>query len=77
MRNLKDVSWTGAKSMMAEPGFLKSLVDFDKDGLSEKQVRRVKMEYMKDAGFTFDNIRSISTAGAGALACLCQSVKAS
>ena len=39
MRNLKDVSWAGAKSMMADPGFLKSLVEFDKDGLTEKQVR--------------------------------------
>ena len=38
MRNLKDVSWAGAKSMMADPGFLKSLVEFDKDGLTEKQV---------------------------------------
>jgi dynein heavy chain len=38
VRNLKDVSWTGAKSMMADPGFLKSLVEFDKDGLTEKQV---------------------------------------
>jgi dynein heavy chain len=38
LRNLKDVSWAGAKSMMADPSFLKSLVDFDKDGLSDKQA---------------------------------------
>jgi hypothetical protein len=38
LRNLKDVSWGGAKSMMADPYFLKSLVEFDKDGLSDKQV---------------------------------------
>ena len=38
LRNLKDVSWAGAKSMMADTNFLKSLVDFDKDGLNEKQV---------------------------------------
>ncbi len=38
LRALKDVSWAGAKSMMADPGFLKSLLDFDKDGLSDKQA---------------------------------------
>lgn len=65
LKNLKDVSWAGAKAMMTDPGFLKSLVEFDKDGLSEKQVKKVKTEYMKDPGFTYDNIRNISTAGAG------------
>jgi hypothetical protein len=65
LKNLKDVSWAGAKSMMTDPGFLKSLVEFDKDGLTEKQVKRVKTEYMKDPSFTYDNIRNISTAGAG------------
>lgn len=43
LRNLKDVSWAGAKSMMADPYFLKSLVDFDKDGLTDKQVGRQGM----------------------------------
>ena len=38
LRNLKDVSWAGAKSMMADTGFLKGLVEFDKDSLSDKQV---------------------------------------
>lgn len=38
LRNLKDVSWAGAKSMMADTNFLKTLVDFDKNGLNEKQV---------------------------------------
>ena len=38
LRNLKDVSWAGAKAMMSDGNFLRSLVDFDKDGLSEKQV---------------------------------------
>lgn len=40
LKNLKDVSWAGAKAMMADTGFLKGLVEFDKDSLSEKQVRR-------------------------------------
>ncbi len=38
LRNLKEVSWAGAKSMMADTNFLKTLVDFDKDGLNDKQV---------------------------------------
>lgn len=38
LRGLKDVSWAGAKSMMADGNFLRSLVDFDKDSLTEKQV---------------------------------------
>lgn len=35
LRGLKDVSWAGAKTMMADGGFLKSLVEFDKDGLKD------------------------------------------
>lgn len=34
----KDVSWGGAKTMMADGGFLRSLVEFDKDALADKQV---------------------------------------
>eukprot|EP00892_Ulva_mutabilis_P000668 jgi/Ulvmu1/10601/UM065_0057.1 len=34
----KDVSWSGAKTMMADGGFLRSLVEFDKDALADKQV---------------------------------------
>ncbi|KAK9868729.1 hypothetical protein WJX84_008574 [Apatococcus fuscideae] len=66
LRNLKEVSWAGAKSMMADTNFLKSLVEFDKDGLTEKQVKQVR-GYMKDESFTLDNIRAISSAGAGLL----------
>jgi len=39
LRGLKDVSWGGAKAMMSDSNFLKSLVEYDKDSLSEKQVR--------------------------------------
>ena len=35
----KDTSWGGAKVMMSDGGFLRSLVEFDKDALSDKQVR--------------------------------------
>lgn len=46
LKGLKDVSWAGAKSMMADGGFLRSLQEFDKDGVKEKDVKKVK-EYMK------------------------------
>lgn len=62
LRGLKDVSWAGAKSMMADGNFLRSLVEFDKDSLSEKQVKKVK-EYMKDPNFTIEGLKAISTAG--------------
>lgn len=48
LRNLKDVSWAGAKSMMADTNFLKSLVDFDKDGLNEKQVMELCRGLLKE-----------------------------
>jgi dynein heavy chain len=38
LRNIKDVSWKGAKGMMADPRFLSTLIDFDKDGLTDRQV---------------------------------------
>ena len=66
LRGLKEVSWAGAKSMMADGNFLRSLVDFDKDALTEKQVKKVK-EYMKDTSFTYESLRTISIAGAGLL----------
>jgi len=47
LRGLKDVSWNGAKAMMADGGFLKSLVEFDKDGLNDRQVKAVRA-YFKD-----------------------------
>ena len=47
LKGLKDVSWKGAKAMMTDTNFLKSLIDFDKDGITDKQVRAV-MAYMKN-----------------------------
>ena len=64
LRGLKDVSWSGAKTMMADSQFLKTLLEFDKDGLTDKQVKRVK-EYMKDPKFAVAEVKTISTAGAG------------
>ena len=62
----KDVTWKGAKAMMTDTGFLRSLVEFEKDSLSEKQVKQVKA-YMSNTAFTPDQVSSISSAGAGLL----------
>jgi dynein heavy chain len=61
----KDISWKGAKAMMTDTGFLRSLVEFEKDALTDKQVKQVKT-YMK-GDFTPEQVQSISQAGAGLL----------
>ena len=38
LKRVPDVSWKGAKGMMADSSFLKSLIEFDKDSITEKQV---------------------------------------
>merc|ERR1719271_1515139 len=62
----KDVTWKGAKAMMTDTGFLRSLVEFEKDSLTDKQVKQVKA-YMSNTAFTPDAVASISSAGAGLL----------
>ena len=61
-----DISWKGAKAMMTDTGFLRSLVEFEKDALSEKQVKQVKA-YMSNTAFTPDAVAGVSSAGAGLL----------
>ena len=63
LKGFKDVSWKGAKAMMTDTGFLKSLMDFEKDGLTERQVKQAA--YMK-ADFT-PTRSPASRAGAGLL----------
>ena len=43
----KDVSWKGAKAMMSDTQFLRSLVEFDKDSLSDKQVKDMKVAELR------------------------------
>ena len=54
------------KAMMADPQFLKSLIEFDKDAITDKQVKQLK-GYTSDPQFTIDIIMGISSAGAGLL----------
>eukprot|EP00741_Cyanophora_paradoxa_P015322 tig00000194_g14791.t1 len=64
--NKPEISWKGAKAMMADTSFLNSLLEFDKDSLTEKQMKQVK-EYFKDPKFEPTEIKTISIAGAGLL----------
>eukprot|EP00249_Psilotum_nudum_P025605 c30283_g1_i1 orf=249-848(+) len=52
--------------MMADNRFLASLMEFDKDAITEKQMRALK-EYFKDPKLSLDELLNISTAGAGLL----------
>ena len=42
LRNVKDVSWKGAKAMMTSPNFLNELLELNADDITEKQIRAVK-----------------------------------
>eukprot|EP01018_Ginkgo_biloba_P029506 Gb_13876 [translate_table: standard] len=66
LRCIKDVSWKGAKAMMADNRFLASLMEFDKDAITEKQMRTLK-DYFKDPKLNLEELTTISTAGAGLL----------
>jgi dynein heavy chain len=70
LRGLKDISWKGAKAMMADARFLSSLIEFDKDGITEKQMKALK-DYFRDPKLTIEELMSISTAGAGLLRWVC------
>ena len=67
LKGVKDVSWKGAKGMMTDPQFLKSLQEYDKDAITDKQIKALTSGYTKDPSFTAENVLTISTAGAGLL----------
>jgi dynein heavy chain len=62
----KDISWTGAKAVMADNNFLKSLIEFDKDGITDKQIKQLK-GYTADPNFNIETVMGISQAGGGML----------
>ncbi len=59
--------------MMADPKFLNSLIFFEKDSLKDKEVNAVK-KYLADPNFTVENLKNVSTAGAGLLKWVCAMV---
>jgi dynein heavy chain len=64
LKKQKDTSWAGAKTMMSQGNFLQSLMTFDKDGITEGQIKQIK-KYMADSQFTPTGLLKISKAGAG------------
>ena len=66
LQGIKDISWAGAKLMMTDNNFLKSLFEFDKDKIKDKQIKALKA-YTSDEAFTVENVMGISQAGGGML----------
>ena len=66
LKKQKDTSWAGAKVMMSQGNFLQSLITFDKDGITDGQIKQIK-KYMSDSQFTPTGLLKISKAGAGLL----------
>ena len=67
LKGSKDVRWMGAKAMMADTDFLRSLVEFEISTLTDTQVKHVKAYISKNA-VELEALRAISTAGTALLA---------
>ncbi|XP_043285223.1 dynein axonemal heavy chain 10 [Venturia canescens] len=63
IRGVKDVSWKGAKGMMSDPSFLRTLQEMDCDQITLKQQQMVKTHLKKSN--KLDQMQSISKAGYG------------
>ncbi|GIQ82468.1 dynein heavy chain, partial [Kipferlia bialata] len=66
LQKSSDVSWAGAKSLMAQGNFIKSLVEFDKSTLTDRTVRKVS-EYLKKKYMQPEAMEKTSHAGYGLL----------
>ncbi|XP_075981627.1 dynein heavy chain at 89D [Anticarsia gemmatalis] len=65
IRGIKDVSWKGAKGMMADPNFLRNLQEMNCDLITQNQVKAVKAHMKKSK--KLDTMQNISKAGYGLL----------
>lgn len=61
IRGIKDVSWKGAKGMMADPNFLRNLQEMNCDLITQAQVKAVKAHMKKSK--KLDTMQQISKAG--------------
>ncbi|OEH75760.1 dynein heavy chain 10 related protein [Cyclospora cayetanensis] len=60
--------WNGAKSMLNDVNFLKSLVEYPKDNITERQVRKLAEYFSKDPdSFSSEKMAKVSKAGNGLL----------
>ena len=51
--------WDTSKKMMNEAGFLKSLLDYDKEKIPQKTIDQLK-KYMENPKFTYDHLKGVS-----------------
>lgn len=65
IKNVKEPGWKGAKGMMSEGGFLKSLMEMNCDIITQKQTSAVRAK-MKTSS-KLDDMPNISKAGNGLL----------
>ncbi|RYY37981.1 hypothetical protein EON62_00755, partial [archaeon] len=65
-REDESAGWKGAKAMMSDAMFLKSLKNYDKDKLNEKMIKKVQA-YFREKDLNLEKMRTVSTAGAGLL----------
>merc|ERR1719502_751682 len=66
LMGVKDRSWSGVKAMMGQRGFLRALIELDKDALTEQQIEQVKA-YFQTPNFKANDLMMISSASAGLL----------
>lgn len=66
MKGGKDVSWKAAKGMMADSGFLSSLMNMDVDAIKREQVKAVN-DNLRKAKLSPERMQEISNAGYGLL----------
>ncbi|KAI9188096.1 hypothetical protein H9P43_002487 [Blastocladiella emersonii ATCC 22665] len=64
IKNIKDVSWKSAKTMMSAIDFRASLISMDVDAISSNQVKTVKT-ILRELDITYDRMVEISNAGSG------------
>jgi dynein heavy chain len=61
-----DPDWKGAKQMIGNSNLLNLLKEYQKDSITERQMKKVRAEF-KDPGLTVDNMGNVSKAGQGLL----------
>ncbi|CAG9462277.1 unnamed protein product [Pedinophyceae sp. YPF-701] len=66
LKGIKEVSWNSAKAMMADSQFINSLLYFNKDGLNDKQIKKIR-EYLKNPEMNEDRAGEVSSASKGLL----------
>lgn len=62
----KEPNWKNAKAMMSDTGFLRSLVEFDKDSLGDRQIKTVN-NTLKQSSLSPEDVKNVSQAAAGLL----------